>query len=151
MERPITGGCLCGSIRFQSTSAPIATRACWCRDCQYLAAGNASINLIFNKNDLTITGTLQSYQSTADSGNTMQRSFCPHCGTPLFSESSGRSGLTVIRAGALDDPGLGRPQSFIWTDRAPTWGLIDQSLRNHPRQSPAIPSPVGQPPPITSS
>ncbi|MGC9269316.1 GFA family protein [Acidiphilium sp.] len=138
MAPPITGRCLCGSVRFQSSAAPIATRACWCRDCQYLAGGNATINVIFSKDHLSITGTTQAYESTADSGNAMQRSFCPRCGTPLFSESSGRPGLLVIRAGALDDPAPARPQAFIWTDRAPTWGLIDPAVASYPRQPPPV-------------
>ena len=65
----ITGGCLCKQVRYEFTAEPIAMRLCWCRDCQYLANGNATVNVIFPSESLRITGELRDYQSTADSGN----------------------------------------------------------------------------------
>ena len=67
MTKPITGRCFCGAVQFQFDQAPIAVRACWCRDCQYLATGNASINAIFRTEGLTLTGEVGEYVSTADS------------------------------------------------------------------------------------
>jgi hypothetical protein len=140
MAKPVTGRCFCGGVRFQSDEPPVAARACWCRDCQYLSSGNASINAIFRTEGFKITGDLAEYLSTADSGNTMRRRFCPRCGTPLFSEALSRPHLIVVRAGALDDPELGRPASFIWTASAPSWGLVDRALPNCEGQPPPVPA-----------
>ena len=49
----ITGRCFCGAIRFSFDQPPVAVRACWCRDCQYLSAGNASVNAVFKSDGLT--------------------------------------------------------------------------------------------------
>jgi hypothetical protein len=138
MEKPITGRCYCGSVRFELKGKPIAARACWCRDCQYLSSGNASVNTIFKADSLTVSGALAEYVSTADSGNTMHRRFCPACGTPIFSASSARPELVVVRAGALDDPEIARPAGFIWTASAPSWGYIDPALSNCPGQPAAV-------------
>jgi hypothetical protein len=62
----ITGGCLCKQVRFRITSPPIAMRLCWCRLCQYLAAGNATVNVVFPSEAITIEGSLTDYRSTAD-------------------------------------------------------------------------------------
>ena len=134
MPKLPTGRCYCGAVRFQFDHTPIAIRACWCRDCQYLAAGNASVNAIFKVDGLTLSGEVGEYVSTADSGNTMRRRFCPKCGTQLFSQGSGRPELIVVRVGALDDRELGGPQSFIWTRSAPSWGHVDPALPHCPVQ-----------------
>jgi len=130
MGEPITGRCLCGAVTFSFRQEPLVRRACWCRDCQYLAAGNATINVVFRKAGFTCRGEVSAYESTADSGTPMRRSFCPTCGTPLFSEALTRPDVMVVRVGALDDPELGRPEGFIWTASAPRWGFVDSTLAN---------------------
>ena len=139
MEQPITGRCLCGAVRFQFDSPPVLTRACWCRDCQYLSSGSASINLVFASSSLRISGPTTEYLSTADSGNMMRRRFCPTCGTPLFSEAIRQPDFLVVRAGALDDPEIGRPASIIWTASAPRWGFTDPNLPSFERHVEAVP------------
>ena len=81
-----TGGCLCRKIRFRIDAEPMAMRLCWCRVCQYIAAGNASVNVVFPSNAMTLEGTPRDYQSVADSGTRMHRRFCPDCGTALVHE-----------------------------------------------------------------
>jgi hypothetical protein len=134
----ITGGCLCRKVRFRISAAPIAARLCWCRFCQYLAAGNATVNIAFPSNAISIEGEPTEYSSVADSGNVMRRRFCPACGTPLFSAADSRPHLIFIRGGALDDTALIRPGATIWTSQAPDWACIDPSLSRH----------AGQPPPV---
>jgi hypothetical protein len=139
VEQRITGRCLCGAVRFQLDSAPVLSRACWCRDCQYVSSGNASINVIFASRGLTISGSTAEYVSTADSGKMMRRRFCPTCGTPLFSEATCQPDYVVVRAGALDDPDIGCPASMIWTASAPRWGFVDPNLPSFERQVEAVP------------
>ncbi len=137
---PVRGGCLCGAVRYTLAAPPIASRQCWCRLCQYLAAGSATANLIVARNALTIEGALSGYSSVADSGSVMHREFCGTCGTPIGGYAEPRPHLYVLRIGTLDDPGLYPPQMTIWTAMAPAWALIDHRL-------PAI---AGQPaPPFT--
>ena len=133
----ITGGCLCKAVRYRIDAAPIITRVCWCRLCQYLAAGSATVNVCFPSAAIAIEGTLADYRSVADSGNVMHRRFCPACGTAMFSEAESRSHLIFVRAGTLDDPEVAQPAMTIWTSRAPKWACIDAQL---PRMA-------GQPPP----
>ena len=134
----ITGGCLCGAVRYETDAAPITTRLCWCRICQFIAEGNAAASVCFPSAGMTVTGEPRDFESIADSGNRMHRRFCPRCGTHLFSEAESRPHLIFVRAGTLDDPELARPAATIWTARAPSWACVDESL----------PSWEGQPPPV---
>jgi len=134
---PITGQCRCGAVKFESSEAPVAARMCWCTDCQKWSCGNASVNAVFKKDALTVHGQTRQFESAADSGNVMQRSFCPACGTPMFSESSGRPHLLVVRAGTLDDPSIAKPEAIIWTSSAPAWAVLDPNLPQHPKAAPA--------------
>jgi hypothetical protein len=137
----ITGGCRCGKVRFTIEAEPIGSRACWCRDCQYWGAGNATINVLFPSAAIAVTGEAADFPSTADSGTAMHRRFCLACGTPLFSEAESRPHIIIVRAGALDDPEIGKPGGAIWTDSAPAWAHIDPELRNFPGQPPPPPPP----------
>ena len=135
----ITGGCLCKQVRYEFNAEPIAMRLCWCRDCQYFANGNATVNVVFKSEALQSTkGELRDYQSVADSGSRMHRRFCPNCGTHVFSASEARPHLVIVRNGTLDDPELLKPSATIWTESAPEWAWIDESLPQH----------KGQPPPV---
>jgi hypothetical protein len=134
----ITGGCLCGSVRFTVSEGPIVGRVCWCKVCQKIGAGGPTVGAAFRWAAVSVTGELRDFESVADSGNTMHRRFCPICGTHLFSQAESRPTLVFIRAGALDDPEIVQPSSTIWTGSAPSWATID----------PHLPKIEGQPPPI---
>lgn len=137
----VTGGCLCGAVRYTLSAEPVAARRCWCRLCQYLAAGTATANLIVPRDGLALTEALTEFVSKADSGNVMRRHFCPRCGTPIGGLADARPHLYVLRIGTLDDPDLYPPQATIWTDAAPRWALIDHDLPTSPGQPGATPAP----------
>src|SRR5262245_3398161 len=63
MDTVITGGCLCRAVRYRVTAAPMATRVCWCRVCQYLGAGSGTVNVCFPTNAMTIEGETRDYPS----------------------------------------------------------------------------------------
>lgn len=142
MPLPITGGCLCGAVRYSVATAPIAVRQCWCRDCQYWASGSATVNAVFELDSVTMTGALATFVSQADSGNTMRRGFCPSCGTPVTSGSDARPQYVILRVGTMDHPSLVAPAMTIWTDSAPEWAHHDPALPATPK---GAPPPTGAP------
>lgn len=132
----ITGGCLCRAVRYSLTAAPIVTRVCWCRVCQYIGAGSATVNACFPAAALSVTGELRDLVMTADSGSVSHRRFCPGCGTHLFSVSEARPHLVFVRVGTLDDREVVQPAMSIWTSSAPSWACIDPGLPKVERQPP---------------
>jgi len=138
----ICGGCLCGAARYEiKADAPLGVRDCWCRVCQYIGAGGGTVNAVFRKEDVTVSGRLTDYVCKADSGSTMHRRFCVRCGTPMFSESEERPHQIIVRVGTLDDPNLAKPGGVIWTKSAPAWACFE----------PGAPQAEGQPAPPPKS
>ncbi len=135
----ITGGCLCGAVRYRIEAEPIQVRACWCRDCQFIGAGSGTVNVTFPSEAVHVEGELKDHASRAASGNLMHRRFCLKCRTPVTTQSEARPHLLTIRVGTLDDPEIAKPMMTIWTRSAPSWASIDAG----------IPRVEGQPPPPT--
>ncbi len=132
-----TGGCLCGAIRFEIAADPLTGVSCHCRDCQYVSGGAEANIAVFPRAAFTLRqGTERVYRSTADSGREIWRSFCPVCGTPLFSGGEAHPDLLFVRAGCLDDPSAFQRRLHIWTDSAPSWHRMDDDLPKFPKNPP---------------
>jgi hypothetical protein len=125
-------------VQINTGGPPVAVRSCWCRDCQYLGAGSATVNAVFRTDQIAIDGELADYKSTADSGANMTRSFCPKCGTAVSSRSDTRPNLVVLRVGLFEDRESLAPTLTIWTDSAPDWGCWNKDLPSTPRQPPPV-------------
>jgi hypothetical protein len=123
-------------VRYEIDAPPITARICWCRLCQKIGAGNATVNVCFPTAATRIHGVLSDHTSIADSGNRMHRRFCPNCGVHLFSEAEVRPHLIFVRAGTLDDPTIAKPAATIWISEAPAWASIDPDLPRFDRQPP---------------
>jgi hypothetical protein len=129
-----TGRCFCGQVRFTIDAAPVGSRMCWCRDCQRTASGSATVNVLFPEEAVAFTGEIATIEKIADSGNAIERGFCPKCGSQLYSKTLKPKGAPLrIRAGTLDDPELMAPQAIIWTDSAPRWATFDPALPHYPK------------------
>lgn len=108
MER-VTGGCLCGAIRFEATGRPNRVELCHCLDCRKHHGAPFHASAIFPQDAVTVEGRAQGY---------MGRFFCPVCGSSVFS----RSGDEIeVHLGALDDPDRFVPTYELWTIRREAW------------------------------
>jgi len=137
MANGYSGRCACGMVTARIDGEPVATRQCWCRQCQQIAAGGPTNNAMFRAEGVALSGELATQSYVAASGNRLTWSFCPRCGTPVMAQSSARPHLRTIRLGFLE-PGHGlAPRMAIWTAEAPDWALVDPALEQHARQPPA--------------
>ena len=133
------GGCLCGAVRYTISADPIGARMCWCRDCQRIASGSATVNVLFPEEAVAITGDLALFTMIADSGNTVERGFCKVCGSQMYSRTVSPKGLPMrVRAGTLDDPELCPPTTVIWGDSAPSWAPIPADMPRLPKGPPPV-------------
>jgi hypothetical protein len=135
MTTPLTGGCLCGAIRY-TVSAPITElRACHCTHCQKGSGTGASVNAPIPSAAFKLTqGKPKRFTDTADSGRTLYRDFCGDCGSPLYSQRAATPELMALRAGTLDDAGNVKITTNIWTRSARPWTYIDPASKQFPGQ-----------------
>ncbi len=73
--------------------------------------------------DFTLTsGTPKAFRSTADSGKTLDRNFCPTCGSRLYTSNlESFPGLVFVQIGSLDHPELIAPKLEMYNKRRLPW------------------------------
>ena len=114
-----TGGCLCGAIRYEVKGEPVRVAQCHCDDCRRATGSSFATNVFVKEDDLTILqGTPKSFEHKSDSGSTMTKQFCSHCGSQLFGFGSGSAGIRNIKVGSIDDASFVRPQIEVFTSKA---------------------------------
>jgi hypothetical protein len=129
----LTGGCLCGAIRYETSASPVFSGNCHCRDCQQIS-GSAYMPMIFvPEASVTISGEVSYFVKTGDSGKQVTRGFCPTCGSQLFGKPEIVPGVLAIRAGSLDNPALYQPQMDIYVASAQPWDVMNPDLPKFPQ------------------
>lgn len=129
MTNKISGGCLCGDVRYECDAEKLFGGAiCHCRDCQFVSGGGPAIILAIPEDSLTVLkGEPKGFTVKGASGGDVTRRFCENCGTPMFSELGVAPGLKVLKVGTFDDPSFFNPEMTVWTSAAQPWALIDEN------------------------
>ena len=118
----ISGGCLCGAVRYTLKSAPQSVVICHCTHCQKASGSAFSTNAAIAESDIVIVGEMASYPDVADSGDVLFRCFCPRCGSSLGSRPAARPGVFILKVGSLDDhSSLQAAALEIWTRSKQPW------------------------------
>lgn len=122
MALQLTGGCLCGQVRFQVDQPPLRSFACHCRFCQRVTGSSYLAESIFPKDAVHFNAgerLLHAHRSDT-SGKQVFVHFCPACGSTLGLSFERWPDLQGIARGCLDDPDAVQIGSHIWTRSAQT-------------------------------
>jgi len=130
----VTGGCLCGAVRYELNAPMLFGGFCYCNDCRK-ATGSHSASMGVPLDALTVTGETRDYSRPGDSGGTVTRKFCPQCGSGVYSSGS-RPGVVMLKAGTLDDPENFKPMASVYASRAPSWDKPRDGLPAFPEMPP---------------
>ena len=115
----ITGGCLCGRVRYTVTGAPAFSGHC--RNCQRYTGSAFEALIAFPAASISVQGELKTYDDTGDSGQPVHRRFCPNCGSGVVNEVDALPGVTIVLAGTLDDPAAFKPTMDVYWSSAQPW------------------------------
>jgi len=139
MSEVITGGCLCGKIRYSfDKSSVISAHHCHCIDCQKsTGCGKATIVLVPSP-AVEQTGELKTYTVQGEGGSHVSRGFCEHCGSPVMSTIVESPGLFIIKAGSLDDGSWVEISTSFWSDTAQVWAPVDDAYPASARNPEAL-------------
>lgn len=119
----LTGGCLCGAVRFQCEGAPSLVSYCHCRMCQKATGSAFWVSANFPRAAVRWEGGLARRRSSP----LAQRGFCATCGAPLTFEYDDGDHIS-ISVGAFDDPDALAPQQHGGIESKLVWLNIADDL-----------------------
>ncbi len=117
----ITGGCLCGQVRFSTSAQPYRVGICHCMDCRKYHGALFHASAIFAQDAVTLSG---------ETGQYGGRHFCPRCGSSVYSRTADEIELNL---GSLDAPDQFTPTYELWTIRREAWLPPFPFARHYPR------------------
>ena len=121
MAQTLTGGCLCGAVRYKVSGDLIFSGRCYCDDCRKTSGTGHNAVFAAPAQAVSIAGTLTDYTKAGGSGQPITRRFCPTCGSRIAGVAVAMPGMVLITASTLDDPELFTSQMSIFASRAPSW------------------------------
>lgn len=114
----ISGGCMCGQVRFKASGRPWRVGLCHCLDCRKHSGSLFSALAIFPAKAVVIEGETRDHRG---------RHFCPQCGSSVFGISEDEIEIAI---GTLDEPDQFKPSYELWTTRREGW-LPEFPLAHH--------------------
>ena len=125
----MTGGCVCGALRYRAEGEPLLQGLCHCRTCQRISGAGHVGFLCLPERAVTVEGATASYSLTGGSGRTATRYFCPTCHSGVFGRSEIMPGQINLYAGSLDDAVQFQPQIAIFVRSRPAWDMSSKGLK----------------------
>ena len=128
---PITGGCLCGAVRYEANESLSEGVICHCRVCQRTTGSAFEAITRFPQTAFRFTkGEPKRYRSSL----IMEKCFCPHCGTTLTDQYVVRKSAisnpdnVIVHIGTLDKPEAVSIASHYGVESQLPWAHFDDGL-----------------------
>lgn len=132
----LTGGCLCGDVRFHITSEPLVAYYCHCSRCQKRSGAPVSAAGTFPIDTFAFIGGEPKIIDSDSPG--LVRQLCGSCGSILGLRPRENPALQSVRLGCLDDPGSVNPRLHIHTSSQIPWLEIADELPRYLESAPEI-------------
>ncbi len=131
----ITGGCLCGVVRFEVRGPFLRAGHCHCSRCRRHSGTAVCTQGRVRQEDFRLLAGAEAVRAFRPEDGAV-KAFCQHCGSSLFGGTWPEGPEVSIRLGAIDgDPGI-RPEVHTFVDSRAPWDEITDGLPQHPEQKP---------------
>lgn len=131
----LTGGCLCGAIRYDVPASSAFVSNCHCSQCRRASSAVFQTWMEVPAGELSLTGTLSEFHSS-DHG---VRSFCGECGAQIQFHSTTDPDHVYITVATLDDPEAMPPTMNVHVADGVGWIHIDDGLARYMQMPGQIP------------
>jgi hypothetical protein len=132
----LTGGCMCGGVRYELSAPPDYAGYCHCTRCQRRTGSAAAVSARVVRGSFRVTdgADLIAYYRPEEG---FEKAFCSACGSALFSRNPDDHEMLFVRMGTFDgDPGV-RPSYRQFVAYAAPWEPIpDDGLARYPERRP---------------
>ena len=131
----LTGGCMCGSVRYELKSDPFDAGWCHCRTCQLTSGAPAMVFASVPDGHLVWTKGKEKVRQVRSS-SFGHRVFCGECGTPFLMRVDHQPETVDFSVATLDSPETVAPGFHIfWASRVYWFNPADK-LPRHDRFRP---------------
>lgn len=121
----VTGGCLCGAVRYAIDGTPREISHCHCSLCRRAAGAPVVTWATYPVAAFRWTaGAPGTYHSTPPA----TRSFCSACGTALAFVSTDEAAWVDVTVASMDQAAAMAPHDHIWSDDRLPWLVLDDDL-----------------------
>jgi hypothetical protein len=121
---PLTGGCLCGGVRFELTKPFRRANHCHCSLCRRHSGTFGLTQGRVPRDGFRLVEGDELIRVYRPPGGTSVKAFCSVCGSSLFGGTWPDGPEVSVRLGSLDgDPGI-RPQYHSWVDSKAPWDRL---------------------------
>ena len=120
----LSGGCLCGAIRYQTSMAPERVSHCHCEQCRRATGAVAATFARFERDRISWEGE----QARFDSSDFAWRGFCPSCGSTLTFNFADSPEVVYIAVGTLDAPSHAPAERHSFLASKIEWLHLDEHL-----------------------
>lgn len=127
MGSKITGGCLCGGVRYEVRGPFLRAGHCHCSRCRRHSGAAVCTQGRVRREDFALISGADLVKSYRPDGGSV-KAFCSMCGSSLFGGTWPEGPEVSIRLGAVDgDPGI-RPQFHTFVGSKAPWDEILDDL-----------------------
>ena len=126
-EFTMTGGCMCGAVRYETSGEPFSVAHCHCHSCRKHTGAPVVTLAGYTRKQVTFSGDKRTFYESSPGA---LRAYCKKCGTPLTWEGdSGDLGPIVeLHLSTFDDPEALVPTAHAFYPERISWFDIADDL-----------------------
>ena len=123
--KSVTGGCMCGAVRFEAVGEPFWVGHCHCNSCRRHTGAPVTTYVGFKQEQVRFTGGERRIHNSSPG---VGRAFCGDCGTSMTWEGNWGGDLVNFHISTLDDPGAFVPLNHVHHDERIAWFDVADAL-----------------------